>query len=106
MSIVCARSSKAVRCASSLSAASVTSSRPRMADPAGRRQALPGVGSLRGRLLWRLGGMLVILLLLGSAATYFSARRAADIAYDRTLLASAREIADGLYERDGGLRAN
>nr|WP_090416053.1 sensor histidine kinase [Pseudomonas jinjuensis] len=65
-----------------------------------------GAGSLRGRLLWRLGWMLMILLLLGSMATYWSARHAADTAYDRTLLASARDIADGLYTRDGRLRAN
>ncbi|ERI50034.1 hypothetical protein N878_26955, partial [Pseudomonas sp. EGD-AK9] len=35
-----------------------------------------------------------------------SARRAADTAYDRTLLASARAVADGLYAEDGRLRAN
>ena len=71
-----------------------------------RRWMLPGTGSLRGRLLWRLGGLLLVLLLIGSAATYWRARHAADIAYDRTLLASARDIADGLYASDGTLRAN
>ncbi|MCP1626912.1 sensor histidine kinase [Pseudomonas nitroreducens] len=71
-----------------------------------RRWVFPGTGSLRGRLLWRLGGLLLVLLLIGSAATYWRARHAADIAYDRTLLASARDIADGLYASDGTLRAN
>ncbi|CDF82767.1 integral membrane sensor signal transduction histidine kinase [Pseudomonas knackmussii B13] len=67
---------------------------------------LPGTGSLRGRLLWRLGAMLLVLLLLGSVATYWRARHASDIAYDRTLLASARDIASGLYDSNGALRAN
>ncbi len=71
-----------------------------------RRWRFPGTGSLRGRLLWRLGGLLLVLLLIGSAATYWRAREAADTAYDRTLLASARAIADGLYARDGTLRAD
>ncbi|QRY81762.1 sensor histidine kinase [Pseudomonas sp. PDNC002] len=71
-----------------------------------RRWGFLGAGSLRGRLLWRLGGLLLVLLLIGSAATYWRARNAADIAYDRTLLASARDIADGLYASDGTLRAN
>ena len=71
-----------------------------------RRWRFPGTGSLRGRLLWRLGGLLLVLLLIGSAATYWRARHAADIASDRPLLASARDIADGLYASDGTLRAN
>ncbi|KAF1072813.1 MAG: Swarming motility regulation sensor protein RssA [Pseudomonas citronellolis] len=70
------------------------------------RWRLPGGESLRGSLLWRLGGLLLVLLLLGSAATYWRARHASNIAYDRTLLASARDIADGLYDSAGSLRAN
>lgn len=70
-----------------------------------RRLTLPGSGSLRGRLLWRLGCMLAVLPVLGSIAAYWSARDAADIAYDRTLLASARDIASSLYATDGALRA-
>ncbi|MCO6055175.1 sensor histidine kinase N-terminal domain-containing protein [Pseudomonas sp. MOB-449] len=63
-------------------------------------------GSLRGRLLRRLALMLGALLLIASLSAYWNAREAADTAYDRTLLASARAIADGLYEADGRLKAD
>lgn len=63
-------------------------------------------GSLRGRLLLRLAGLLTLLLLLSSWSAYWSARHAADTAYDRTLLASARAIAAGLYTEGGRLKAN
>jgi two-component system sensor histidine kinase TctE len=63
-------------------------------------------GSLRGRLLRRLALMLGALLLIASLSSYWNARQAADTAYDRTLLASARAIADGLYENDGRLKAD
>lgn len=63
-------------------------------------------GSLRSRLLWRLAALLAIPLLLGSLSAYWNGRVAADSAYDRTLLASARAIADGLYTDDGRLRAD
>lgn len=63
-------------------------------------------GSLRGRLLRRLALMLGALLLIASLSSYWNARQAADTAYDRTLLASARAIADGLYETDGRLKAD
>ena len=62
--------------------------------------------SLRGRLLRRLALLLSLILLLSSFSAYWSARRAADTAYDRTLLASARAVADGLYAENGRLRAN
>jgi len=64
------------------------------------------VGSLRGRLIRRLAVLFVLILLLSSLSAYWSARRAADTAYDRTLLASARAIADGLYTAEGKLNAN
>jgi two-component system sensor histidine kinase TctE len=64
------------------------------------------VGSLRGRLLRRLALLLALILLVSSLSAYWSARRAADTAYDRTLLASARAIAQGLYTDDGRLKAN
>ncbi|BAU73025.1 sensor histidine kinase [Metapseudomonas furukawaii] len=63
-------------------------------------------GSLRGRLLRRLALMLGGLLVIASLSAYWNAREAADTAYDRTLLASARAIADGLYEADGRLKAD
>lgn len=63
-------------------------------------------GSLRGRLLRRLALLLTLILLVSSLSAYWSARHAADTAYDRTLLASARAVADGLYSADGLLRAN
>ncbi|MDX5373153.1 MAG: sensor histidine kinase [Pseudomonadaceae bacterium] len=63
-------------------------------------------GSLRGRLLRRLAILLAIPLLIGSLSAYWNGRAAADDAYDRTLLASARAIADGLYSEDGLLRAD
>ena len=64
------------------------------------------IGSLRGRLLRRLALLLALILLVSSLSAYWSARRAADTAYDRTLLASARAIAEGLYTDAGKLKAN
>ncbi len=64
------------------------------------------IGSLRGRLLRRLALLLALILVVSSLSAYWSARRAADTAYDRTLLASARAIAQGLYADDGRLKAN
>lgn len=63
-------------------------------------------GSLRARLLLRLTILLTPLLLYGAWSAYWNGRAVADIAYDRTLLASARAIADGLVTNDGRLRAN
>lgn len=64
------------------------------------------VGSLRGRLLRRLAVLLALLLLFSGWSAYWNGRAAADTAYDRTLLASARAIAEGLVADDGKLRAN
>ncbi len=64
------------------------------------------VGSLRGRLLRRLAVLLALLLLFSGWSAYYNGRAAADTAYDRTLLASARAIADGLVTSEGRLRAN
>ena len=66
----------------------------------------PRAGSLRGRLLRRLAALLMIPLLIGSVSAYWNGREVADSAYDRTLLASARTIAAGLYAEDGTLRAD
>lgn len=70
------------------------------------RPAVSETGSLRGRLLRRLALLLAVILVISSLSAYWSARRAADTAYDRTLLASARAIAGGLYSDDGKLKAN
>jgi two-component system sensor histidine kinase TctE len=69
-------------------------------------EAQPRVGSLRGGLLLRLALLLMLLMLFNGWSAYWSGREAADDAYDRTLLASARAIADGLVAEDGQLRAN
>jgi len=45
-------------------------------------------------------------MLASSLSAYFNGREAADTAYDRTLLASARTIAAGLSQRDGSLSAD
>ncbi|HEX5844565.1 MAG TPA: sensor histidine kinase N-terminal domain-containing protein [Pseudomonas sp.] len=71
-------------------------SKPAQAEP----------GSLRGRLLRRLALLLALILLASSLSAYWSARHAADTAYDRTLLASARAVAAGLYSESGALKAN
>ena len=63
-------------------------------------------GSLRARLLLRLAILLTPLLLFSGWSAYWNGRAAADTAYDRTLLASARAIADGLVSNEGKLRAN
>ncbi|EHK69732.1 MULTISPECIES: sensor histidine kinase [Pseudomonadaceae] len=63
-------------------------------------------GSLRGRLLLRLVVLLAVILAVSSLAAYLNGRRLADVAYDRTLLASARTIAAGLSATNGTLRAD
>ena len=93
------KSSRANRCASSPSAAWATCSRRSMAEP-------EVAGSLRARLLRRLAILLALLLLFSGWSAYWNGRAAADTAYDRTLLASARAIADGLVTHEGVLRAN
>jgi len=59
--------------------------------------------SLRGRLLGNLAGLLVLLMVASGLSAYWNGRMAADTAYDRTLLASARTISAGLFEQDGRL---
>ena len=62
--------------------------------------------SLRWRLLWNLALLLVVLMIASGLSAYWNGREAADTAYDRTLLASARTIAAGLSHRDGTLSAD
>ncbi|WP_028241145.1 sensor histidine kinase [Stutzerimonas azotifigens] len=64
------------------------------------------IGSLRGRLLSLLALLLALLMAFSGWSAYWNGRAAADSAYDRTLLASARAIADGLISQNGELRAN
>ena len=45
-------------------------------------------------------------MLASGLSAYWNGREAADTAYDRTLLASARTIAAGLSQRDGSLSAD
>ena len=59
--------------------------------------------SLRGRLLRRLAALLAVLLAVSGWSAYINGRAAADTAYDRTLLASARAIAERLTTRGGRL---
>jgi len=63
-------------------------------------------GSLRWRLLRNLFLLLTLLMLASGLTAYSNGRAAADIAYDRTLLASARTIAAGLSLYDGSLSAD
>ncbi|WP_263260741.1 sensor histidine kinase [Pseudomonas sp. RIT-PI-S] len=64
---------------------------------------MPRPASLRWRLLGNLASLLILLMLASGLSAYWNGREAADVAYDRTLLASARTIAAGLFERDGKL---
>lgn len=61
------------------------------------------VDSLRWRLLRNLALLLVVLMLASGLSAYWNGREAADNAYDRTLLASARTIAVGISPVDGSL---
>nr|WP_178113997.1 sensor histidine kinase [Pseudomonas sp. SST3] len=61
---------------------------------------------MRAGLLRRLAVLLTVLLVFSGWSAYWNGRAAADSAYDRTLLASARAIAEGLVASDGKLRAN
>ena len=62
--------------------------------------------SLRWGLLGNLALLLVVLMIASGLSAYWNGREAADTAYDRTLLASARTIAAGLSQRDGSLSAD
>ncbi|MBF7143192.1 MULTISPECIES: sensor histidine kinase [Pseudomonas] len=64
---------------------------------------MPKPASLRWRLLGNLAWLLVLLMLASGMSAYWNGREAADIAYDRTLLASARTISAGLTAQDGRL---
>jgi two-component system sensor histidine kinase TctE len=65
--------------------------------------APPPLGSLRGNLLRWLLGSLTLLLCANTVGIYRNAVDAANAAYDRTLLASARSVAENLHVADGRL---
>jgi len=59
--------------------------------------------SLQVRLIVGMSALLLPLLLISSLHAYWSARRTADIAYDRSLLLAARSLAEGLHDSEGQL---
>lgn len=63
-------------------------------------------GSLRRRLMVRLVLMLGLLLIVAASVSYWNARNAADTAYDRSLLSSARAIAERLFDANGQLQVD
>jgi two-component system sensor histidine kinase TctE len=71
-------------------------------------RALPArrLGSLRGQLLRWLIVPLVALVALNAVSLYRDALDAADIAYDRSLLASTRALAERVSVRDGKVVAD
>jgi two-component system sensor histidine kinase TctE len=64
------------------------------------------LGSLRNQLLRWLIGPLVVLVALNAVSLYRDALEAADIAYDRSLLASTRALAERVSVRDGKVVAD
>ncbi|MBD8529944.1 MULTISPECIES: sensor histidine kinase [unclassified Massilia] len=75
-----------------------------MALPASPPSKAPG--SLRGQLLRWLILPLVALVALNAVSLYRDALEAADVAYDRSLLASTRALAERVSVRDGKVVAN
>jgi two-component system sensor histidine kinase TctE len=63
----------------------------------------PRAGSLRRSLLVWLVLPLAVAVAVGAVTSYRAARDAADLAYDRTLLTSARGIAERMVAEDGQL---
>src|SRR4051812_24434476 len=64
------------------------------------------LGSLRGQLLRWLLGPLLVLVALDAVSVYRNALDAADVAYDRSLLASTRALAERVSVEDGKVVAN
>jgi two-component system sensor histidine kinase TctE len=75
-----------------------------MTPPASPPSKAPG--SLRGQLLRWLILPLVALVALNAVSLYRDALDAADVAYDRSLLASTRALAERVSVRDGKVVAN
>jgi two-component system sensor histidine kinase TctE len=72
------------------------------------RRIGPGaaLGSLRGQLLRWLLGPLLVLVALNTISVYRNALDAADVAYDRSLLASTRALAERVSVVDGKVVAD
>jgi hypothetical protein len=66
----------------------------------------PRPGSLRGQLLRWLLGPLLVLVALNTISVYRNALDAADVAYDRSLLASTRALAERVSVVDGKVVAD
>ncbi|MYN38900.1 sensor histidine kinase [Duganella sp. FT109W] len=82
------------------------------APPAAATPAAPApragdmLGSLRGQLLRWLLGPLLVLVALNTISVYRNAKDAADVAYDRSLLASTRALAERVSVVDGKVVAD
>jgi len=69
-------------------------------------KALLAMGSLRGQLLRWLLLPLVLLEIINTISVYYNAVDAADMAYDRSLLASTRALAERVSVEDGKVVAD
>lgn len=78
----------------------------RIAHRLGRRIRAAPLGSLRNQLLRWLLVPLVVLVALNTFSLYRDAMDAADMAYDRSLLASTRALAERVAMRDGQVVAD
>jgi two-component system sensor histidine kinase TctE len=74
---------------------------PALAERLARRLRGAGIGSLRGELLRWLLLPLVVLEVFNTVSAYHNALDAADMAYDRSLLASTRALAERVSIVDG-----
>ncbi|SFM05002.1 sensor histidine kinase [Rugamonas rubra] len=72
----------------------------------GAAAAPAALGSLRGQLLRWLLGPLIVLVLLNAVSVYRNALDAADMAYDRSLLASTRALAERVSVVNGKVVAD
>lgn len=80
---------------------------PEMTPILGRlKMRAPRLGSLRGQLLRWLLIPLALLVVLNSVSVYRNALDAADLAYDRSLLASTRALAERVSVKEGRVVAD
>lgn len=71
-----------------------------------RHERRPRAASLRARLLWWLIPPMLVLQLAYGVVAYTSALASANLAYDRTLLASARNISERIALTPAGVRVD